>query len=268
MSSSIRERLGFQRGSGLDPWHRQAACADYPLSRFFEEVGSNQREKGKPKAQRICARCPVRRDCLAEALHFEQGRWEKDAKGHDTWVRRNPVGVYGGHDERTRWSRAVTPEDVSQAEDVQRRMPTHPRSRRHARGVVPRTSRFVPRPWRTDRMSAAVAEDFEDSPEQRAEYAKWKARKTGTPRKPAKLIQTEELVPDITLKGQTWTLDDYQAAALQEGRCFRVSLILRADGVWQYRDGRRWKCTLLEVQGIGDQPKHEARPEAGGAAAR
>jgi hypothetical protein len=60
--NSIRERLGFQSGSGLDPWHRQAACAGYPLSRFYEELGSEKRERGvgDPKAKRVCARCPVR----------------------------------------------------------------------------------------------------------------------------------------------------------------------------------------------------------------
>ena len=42
------------------------------------------------------------------------------------------------------------------------------------------------------------------------------------------------------------------AAAFKEGHCFRIDLTLRAVGVWKYSDGRRWKTTLIRVEGIAE----------------
>lgn len=29
-------------------------------------------------------------------------------------------------------------------------------------------------------------------------------------------------------------------------------MVLKVDSCWEYRDGRRWKVTLLEIQGLAD----------------
>jgi hypothetical protein len=60
-------------------------------------------------------------------------------------------------------------------------------------------------------------------------------------------------------RGRTdWSPDDRSAAALAPGRCFRVSIVLRADAVWQYADGRRWKCILLESKASATSPHRRA----------
>jgi hypothetical protein len=106
---------------------------------------------------------------------------------------------------------------------------------------------------------SAAEEGFDD------EYETWRARKARNAAqevKRARRIQTDDLVPEIALKGQRWTLDDKSAGALAEGRCFRISLVLRSDAVWEFRDGRRWRTTLLEVEGItAPDPSVEAPPE-------
>lgn len=47
----------------LPDWRNQAACHDHPLAMFFPAQG----EPTRP-AQTICAGCPVRQPCLADAL--------------------------------------------------------------------------------------------------------------------------------------------------------------------------------------------------------
>jgi len=59
-------------------WHARAACHDAPTDLFYSEAGSRRDDGlsdlvtlGRP--QRVCARCPIRRECLADALRAEQG---------------------------------------------------------------------------------------------------------------------------------------------------------------------------------------------------
>lgn len=70
---------------GAEEWMERAACRGRPTSLFFSEDESDVRE-----AQRICAFCPVRRECLDYAI-----------------VNHIPDGVWGGLDERERrrWAR-------------------------------------------------------------------------------------------------------------------------------------------------------------------
>lgn len=49
-------------------WAEQAACKGQPLDLFFSEADGKVTE-----AKRICARCPVRKKCLAETLRAEDG---------------------------------------------------------------------------------------------------------------------------------------------------------------------------------------------------
>ena len=48
---------------GRPSWHRDAACAEYPVEVFFPDRG----EPTEP-AKAICARCLVAEDCAAFAL--------------------------------------------------------------------------------------------------------------------------------------------------------------------------------------------------------
>jgi WhiB family redox-sensing transcriptional regulator len=67
----------------LDPeldWRARGQCAQVDPELFFPEKGGNSRE-----AKRICAACPVREECLEDAL----GRSEQ-------------FGVWGGLTERER----------------------------------------------------------------------------------------------------------------------------------------------------------------------
>jgi hypothetical protein len=77
---------------------------------WFAEAGSAKTEEtskliteGRP--MRICARCPVRRECLIDTLRFEEGTTDPMT---GRWRRRLPVGVFGGctaamrHDPRVR----------------------------------------------------------------------------------------------------------------------------------------------------------------------
>lgn len=55
-------------------WFAQAACASTPDVDFFPGPRESDRE-----AKQVCARCPVRSDCLAYALKFpgisDHGIW-------------------------------------------------------------------------------------------------------------------------------------------------------------------------------------------------
>lgn len=62
-------------------WQRHAACRGGEADLFFhpqDERGEARRER-EARALRICARCPVREECLAHALAV-----------------REPYGVWGG----------------------------------------------------------------------------------------------------------------------------------------------------------------------------
>ena len=54
------------------PWQERARCREHDPEVFFPEKGGSSRE-----AKRICADCPVRIECLAEALdnRIEWGVW-------------------------------------------------------------------------------------------------------------------------------------------------------------------------------------------------
>lgn len=57
-------------------WAETAACRGYDLAEFFTES-----KLGMKRAKQICAGCPVRRQCLEEALRAEVG---------------SRYGIYGG----------------------------------------------------------------------------------------------------------------------------------------------------------------------------
>lgn len=61
-------------------WHADAACRQHPEVNYFPTLGENT-----APAKQVCAGCPVRAECLAEALQDS-----------------HTVGVWGGTSERER----------------------------------------------------------------------------------------------------------------------------------------------------------------------
>ena len=81
MSGTIAElgaRLAFDDEARV--WMLEARCLDADPEAFFPEKGGSTRE-----AKRICAICPVQRDCLAYALDNDER-----------------FGIWGGMSERER----------------------------------------------------------------------------------------------------------------------------------------------------------------------
>lgn len=70
-------------------WQRHAACRGMDVTAFFHPRG----ERGVPwrereeRAKRVCAQCPVRRECLDYSMSVEE-----------------PFGTWGGVGERERWA--------------------------------------------------------------------------------------------------------------------------------------------------------------------
>lgn len=64
----------------LDPdWKDDAACVGMPITVFFPKlaVGRNAERRNADlfsEAMATCARCPVRSECLADAMRHERGR--------------------------------------------------------------------------------------------------------------------------------------------------------------------------------------------------
>jgi hypothetical protein len=60
---------------GPQPWMKYRACADMPMSMFFDDV--EQRDyaaklKATRLARAVCSLCPVRKDCATQAM-VEEG---------------------------------------------------------------------------------------------------------------------------------------------------------------------------------------------------
>lgn len=85
-------------------WREQAACIGVDTNRFYPtslQVRTNRRPTSTrvldriEQAKRICAGCPVRAECLDEALETREpdGVWGGLA-AHERW-RVSPQGVHG-----------------------------------------------------------------------------------------------------------------------------------------------------------------------------
>ena len=89
-------------------WRAQAACAGEPVNKWFPELGSRRDD---PKsfnswrpALRVCARCPVRRECLTEALGWEEPHYSLE---RGKWLRSKPSGIWGGQGESSRHEHSI-----------------------------------------------------------------------------------------------------------------------------------------------------------------
>lgn len=62
-------------GSGVPDWQRAAACADTEVDReIFYPPDGWAGDLATTAAKQVCARCPVRAQCLADALAWENPR--------------------------------------------------------------------------------------------------------------------------------------------------------------------------------------------------
>lgn len=60
-------------------WQERAACIGTPTNVFFPEIEKGEwRDHVWEPARAICARCPVRAECLAYALPFEETTGRRD----------------------------------------------------------------------------------------------------------------------------------------------------------------------------------------------
>jgi WhiB family redox-sensing transcriptional regulator len=73
-------------------WQREGLCAEVGLELFFLEKGSH----GSREARSVCAACPVRRECVTDALeHMEDcgpglwGVWGGTSPQQRHWLQRN-----------------------------------------------------------------------------------------------------------------------------------------------------------------------------------
>lgn len=103
---------GFGLGHG-SVWRLHAACRGLPADPFFEERGGQARD-----AEVVCASCPVRLDCLQEAVLgppvlFDHGIWGGTSERHRRVLRRelsrcpHPESFYGPEDCRCRFCRGL-----------------------------------------------------------------------------------------------------------------------------------------------------------------
>jgi hypothetical protein len=97
-----------------DDWRADARCANLGmkdkavLDLFYPDVGSNKTARFSAmlhrRAKRVCAKCPVRKPCLEDALSHEEGRTDP-ATG--IWTRKLAYGVWGGHTPQDRHMRNI-----------------------------------------------------------------------------------------------------------------------------------------------------------------
>ena len=73
----------------LDRWWEQAACKGMDIDLFIFEFGDRQINRKIKEAKAVCALCPVRSECLNEALKFSTTRQEScGIWGGLTWKER------------------------------------------------------------------------------------------------------------------------------------------------------------------------------------
>jgi WhiB family redox-sensing transcriptional regulator len=61
-------------GGAVPQWRRSAACRDEDPEAFYPPEGAWFSDLAEAAAKRICAGCPVRAACLADALDWESPR--------------------------------------------------------------------------------------------------------------------------------------------------------------------------------------------------
>lgn len=67
----------------LDRWWEQAACKGMDIDLFIFEFGERHINRKIKEAKAVCALCPVKSECLAEALKF-------------SITRQDCCGIWGG----------------------------------------------------------------------------------------------------------------------------------------------------------------------------
>jgi WhiB family transcriptional regulator, redox-sensing transcriptional regulator len=221
---SIRAALGMQRGGKLTSWVHEAACAGQPLSMFYPDLGSRrsgENDVAISRARRICARCPVRRECLSEALTVETA---VKPFGDYRLTRRLPAGIWGGWNETERWNDAVTHyDDCDRARCV---------------GCRPITERL-------DLLGREAQIAVTTVPDKKGTSRV--GRSKGVP-KGRKLSPAQfPVVPEATFRGCSWTFEDSLASDLAEGFVVKLEVVVRLEELKAFHDGTRWVASILEV---------------------
>lgn len=83
-------------------WMEDARCVGAPLEMFFPDIGESS-----AKARRVCAKCPVKAECLQYGLGELTGIWGGTTDKERRVIRRNGAppkkkgvakcGTYSGH---------------------------------------------------------------------------------------------------------------------------------------------------------------------------
>ena len=114
--TSLGAALGIQHRPGEERWWRRARCASPQQSwaLFYPEDGSRRGRNTvtDDRAKRICAQCPVRVECLTEALTSEAPT-KSILRSLSTQPLRDmeralPSGIWGGQTARERWAGDLT----------------------------------------------------------------------------------------------------------------------------------------------------------------
>jgi hypothetical protein len=90
-------------------WSDRAACNDLPTSMFYPDRGSRHWEPppDEKRAKRVCARCPVRTECLTYALTIESealviGSGIKGTHQATITIKPRAWGIWAGHTSKER----------------------------------------------------------------------------------------------------------------------------------------------------------------------
>lgn len=89
-------------------WREKAACRDIHTNFFFPHIGSRKGRKESERAKKICAECPVQKECheFAEGQHEEYGVW-----GGEDFSDERRKRINSAHKKNTGFRRTLYPVD-------------------------------------------------------------------------------------------------------------------------------------------------------------
>ena len=92
--AGLDELLGIVEAFRSAPWRQQAACKGVDVEVFYPN-GSVGRDSPAEEAKAICRRCPVRRECAADAKERDEtwGIWGGTLLNADPRFRPGRAGV-------------------------------------------------------------------------------------------------------------------------------------------------------------------------------
>ena len=95
-TGQVGHRVKFLLETDLS-WQHQALCVGRPINLFYPEKNSDNRKGNllptERKAKALCARCPVRKECLEMGMTQEFGIWGGTTPGERVRARRYQKAV-------------------------------------------------------------------------------------------------------------------------------------------------------------------------------